>query len=181
MHAISTGYIWPCLFYCTELLIFHGHQFLLQRCSSLNFNPRGVYNFITKKANIPVKLVSFFNDVSFLFCRFLKSGVTNELKSLCLLKRKKVRVIYSKQGKTLLLIKCQFGQDRYGGPLQLQPQAFLARIIHFRSVERTTIYIFLTLCCLRVNFPPPDRMTSPLRTPGLTGLSIVQWKKTWNI
>ena len=55
-------------------------------CSSVvlgwTFNTRGVYNFITKKANIPVSLVLFFYVVSFLSCRFLKSGVTNELKSL---------------------------------------------------------------------------------------------------
>ena len=54
------------------------------------FNTRGVYNFIIKKANIPVNLVPFFNGVSFQFCRFLKSGVTNELKSLSLLKSKKI-------------------------------------------------------------------------------------------
>ena len=62
-------------------------------CSSVTlvwtFNIRNVCHFITKKANIPVKLVSFFNDASFLFCRFLKSGVTNELNSLFLLKDKK--------------------------------------------------------------------------------------------
>ena len=55
-------------------------------CSSValvwTFKTRGVYNFITKKANIPVKLVPLFNGVSFLFCCFLKSRVTNELKSL---------------------------------------------------------------------------------------------------
>ena len=62
-----------------------------------SFSTRGVYNFIPRKANIPLKLVSFFNDVLFLFCCFLKSGVTNELKILFLLKGKKVRVIYSKQ------------------------------------------------------------------------------------
>ena len=76
-------------------------------CSSValvwTFNTRGVYNFITKEANIPVNLVPFFNDVS--FWGFLKSGVTNELKGLFLWNSKKVRVIYSKQGKTLLLIK----------------------------------------------------------------------------
>ena len=69
------------------------------------FNTRGVYNFITKKANIPVNLVLFFNGISFLLYHFLKSGGTNELKSLFLLKSKKVRVIYSKQEKTLLLLK----------------------------------------------------------------------------
>ena len=78
-------------------------------CSSvvlvLAFNTRGVYNFITKKANIPVNLVPFFNGVSFLFCCFLKSGVTKEQKSIFLLKSKKVRVIYSKKDKTLLLVK----------------------------------------------------------------------------
>ena len=37
------------------------------------------------------KFGSVLNEVSFLFCRFLKSGVTNELKSLFLLKSKKVK------------------------------------------------------------------------------------------
>ena len=89
-------------FYCTELLIFYAH-FL---CSSAPLvsalNTRGVYNFITKEANIPINLVPFFNDVSLLFCRFLKSWLTNELRRLFLWKSKKVRVIYSKEGKTLL-------------------------------------------------------------------------------
>ena len=53
-------------------------------CSSVaqvwTFNTRGVYNFITKEVNIPVNLVPFFNEISFLFCHFLKSGVTNDLK-----------------------------------------------------------------------------------------------------
>ena len=74
--------------------------FIVRNCSFLgasSFSARGVYNFIPRKANIPLKLVSFFNDVLFLFCCFLKSGVTNELKILFLLKSKKVRVIYSKQ------------------------------------------------------------------------------------
>ena len=70
-------------------------------CSSVvlvwTFKFRGVYNFITKEANIPVNLVPFFNDVLFLFYRFLKSGVTNDLKSLFLWKSKKLRVIYSKR------------------------------------------------------------------------------------
>ena len=62
----------------------------------LTFCTRSVYNFITKTGNIPISLVPFCNDVSFLFCRFLKPGVTNELKSIFLLKSKKIRVIYSK-------------------------------------------------------------------------------------
>ena len=62
-----------------------------------------MYNFITKKVNIPVNLVPFFNVVSFLFCRFLKSGVTNVLKSLFLFKSKKARVIYSKQDKAAVV------------------------------------------------------------------------------
>ena len=70
------------IFYCTELLIFMGIIF----CSSvdllLNFNTTGIYNFATKKANILVNLVPSFNDVSFSFCHFLNSGVTNELKGL---------------------------------------------------------------------------------------------------
>ena len=69
------------------------------------FNTRGVHNVITKKANIPVNLVLFFNGVSFLFCCFLKPGVSDEPKSLFLLRSKKVRVIYSKQDKTLLSLK----------------------------------------------------------------------------
>ena len=40
--------------------------------------------YINKKANIPVNLVPFFNGVLLQFCRFLKSGVTNELKRLSL-------------------------------------------------------------------------------------------------
>ena len=44
------------------------------------FDTRGVHDFISRKANIPVNLVPFFNAVSFLFCRFLDSGVTNKLK-----------------------------------------------------------------------------------------------------
>ena len=62
-------------------------------CSSVAlvwiFNTSGVYDFITKKTNIPVNLVPFFNGVSFLFYHFQKSGVTNELKSVFLLKSKK--------------------------------------------------------------------------------------------
>ena len=82
-------------------------------CSSValfwTFNTRSVYNFITKEANIPVNLLPLFNDVSFLFCRYLKSGEANELKNLFLWNTKKIRVIYSKLGKTLLLIKRLFG------------------------------------------------------------------------
>ena len=78
-------------------------------CSSVTlvwtFNARGLYNFITKETNIPVNLILLFNDVSFLFCRFLKSGVTYELKSLFLWESKKSRLIYSKHGKNLLFIK----------------------------------------------------------------------------
>ena len=61
-------------------------------CSSVvlacTFNTRVVYNFITKKADIPANLVPFFSGILFLFCRFLKSEVTNELKSIFLLKGK---------------------------------------------------------------------------------------------
>ena len=58
------------------------------------FSTRGVYNFITKQTNISVNLAPFFNDVSFLFCCFLKSRVTNELKSLFLWKSKKVSYLF---------------------------------------------------------------------------------------
>ena len=61
-------------------------------CSSVvlvwTFNDRGVYNFISKKANIPGNLVLFFNGVSFLFCDFLKSGVMNDQKSFLLKEQK---------------------------------------------------------------------------------------------
>ena len=92
-------------------------------CSSVylvwNFSSRGVYKFIIIGTNIPFNLIPFFNDVFFLFCRFLKSGVINELKNLFLWKSKKVRVFYSKQCETLLLIKREFSQSIHGGLLQL--------------------------------------------------------------
>ena len=70
-------------------------------CSSialvLAFNTRGVYNFITKEANIPVNLVPFFNDISFLLYRFLMSGVTNELKSLFSERAKKSYLFQTEQ------------------------------------------------------------------------------------
>ena len=74
-------------------LFFMGIIFCSSVALVLTFNTRGAYNFITKKANISVNLVPFFSDVWFLFCRFLKSGVMNELKSLSLVKSKTVRVI----------------------------------------------------------------------------------------
>ena len=77
------------------------------------FSTRGVYNFITKQTNISVNLAPFFNDVSFLFCCFLKSRVTNELKSLFLWKSKK-ELFIPNRAKTLLLIKRKFGQHMYG-------------------------------------------------------------------
>ena len=61
---------WSFVFYWAKLLI-------LWASSVWTFNTRGVYNLITKEAKIPVNLVPFFNDVLFLFYRFLKSGVTN--------------------------------------------------------------------------------------------------------
>ena len=77
-------------------------------CSSVvlvwTFNTRGVSNFITKKGNIPVNLVLFFIGVLFLFFHFLKSGVTNELKNLFVLKIKSVGLFIEK-GQPLLLLK----------------------------------------------------------------------------
>ena len=68
-------------------------------CSSVvlvwNFNTRGVYDFISKQANIPGYLVPLFNGLSYLFCRFLKSGVTNELKRLLLLRQTAVLNIFA--------------------------------------------------------------------------------------
>lgn len=98
-------YLCSCFFIIRNCSFFMGIIF----CSSValvwTFGARGAYNFITKKASIPVNLVSFFNGISLLFCCFVKSGVTNELKSLFLLNIKKFRVIYSKQDETLLLLK----------------------------------------------------------------------------
>ena len=102
--------IWSC-FVCLFVWVFlfcfvffvHNYTFFMGVifCSSValvwTFHTRGVSNFITKKANILVNFVPFFNDVWFLFCRLFKSGVTNQLKN--------IRVIYSKQDKTLLLVK----------------------------------------------------------------------------
>ena len=93
----------------------------------ITFNTKGVYNFIPQKANFPVSLVLFYNGASFLFCRFLKSGVANELKNFFLLQNKNVRVIYSKQDKTLLLLKCYFGQHMYGVPLQFNEIRYFKR------------------------------------------------------
>ena len=63
-------------------------------CSSvvpvLTFNTSGVYNFNTKKPIIPVNLVPFFN-FWFLFSCFITHRVTNQLKSLFLLKSKQLR------------------------------------------------------------------------------------------
>ena len=69
------------------------------------FNARGVHNFITKIANISVNFALFHNVVWFLLSYFLKSGVKSFV-----LKSKKVRFIYSKQDKTLLLVTCYFCQ-----------------------------------------------------------------------
>lgn len=87
---------------------------IVRNCSSvvlvLTFHARSVYNFIIKKANFPAHLVPLYNGVWFLFCRFLKPGVTtNGLKCL-LLKSKKVRRVCSKQDRTFLLIKRWFSQ-----------------------------------------------------------------------
>ena len=71
----------------------------------LTINTSGGFSFMTNKENIPVNVVPFFNGVSFPFCHFLKPGVTDELKSLFILNINKVRVCYSKQDKTLLLLK----------------------------------------------------------------------------
>ena len=140
-------------FDCTELLIFYGHHLLLQRCSCRTFNIRGFYNFITKKANIPLILVPFFNGVSLLFCRFLKPGVTNELESLSFLKSKKVRIIYSKQDKTLLLVKRQFGQHVYGEPLQLH--FFYKRVIMSQIVISIKFALFKEMAVQGARFSFP--------------------------
>ena len=84
---------------------FKGSIFCSSVVLSLTFKTRDKYNFITTKTNIPENLIPFFNGTSFLYYCFLKSGATNEPKSLFLLKSKEVRVIYSKQDKLLLLLK----------------------------------------------------------------------------
>ena len=81
------GFVWNCPFFMG--IIFSSSVVLVSP-----FNTRGVYNFITKRAIILVNLVPLFSGVSFLFCRFLKSRVTNELKSLFLWKSRKVRGLF---------------------------------------------------------------------------------------
>ena len=110
----GTYICWPnCFFFLLSDLDRHGgvpeHMvmffFIVRNCSLFmgiifcsgvslvwSFNARSVYDFITKEANIPVNLVPFFNDIPFLFYRFLMSGVTNELKSLFLWKSKKFQI-----------------------------------------------------------------------------------------
>ena len=83
---------WKGHVYCTELLIFMGIIFCSSVMLAWNFSSSGVNNFISKKAKIPINLSLFFNSALFLFCRFLKSVVTNEVKSLFLWKSKKVKV-----------------------------------------------------------------------------------------
>ena len=72
--------IWQCFFIKWNCSFFMGIIFCSSVAQVWTFNTRGVYNFITKEVNIPVNLVPFFNEISFLFCHFLKSGVTNDLK-----------------------------------------------------------------------------------------------------
>ena len=78
-----------CFFIVRKCSFFMGIIFCPSVVLVWTFNTRDIYNFISKEANIPV-MVPFFNGVSFLFCRFLKSGVTNELKNLSFLKSKKI-------------------------------------------------------------------------------------------
>ena len=82
------------------------------------FNTRDVHSFITKNANIPVNLVPLFNGVSFFFCCFIKSGVTNELKSRFSLKERESQ-LFIQNRTTICWVKRQFGQHMYGGELQL--------------------------------------------------------------
>ena len=88
---------------CDFIIGPRSYFFIVQNCSFFmaisyanvalvwTFNTRRVYNFITKKANIPINLVPFFNGVLFLFCRFLKSGATNEIKKYFSLKKQKIK------------------------------------------------------------------------------------------
>ena len=122
--SLKKWFIKLCFLFYLSFIVRNNAFFMgIMFCSSTvlvwTFNPRSVYNFITKKANIPVKLVPFFNGIFFLFCHFIKSWVTNVLKSIFLSKSKKIRVIYSKQDNILLLVKHYFSQHVYGGPLQL--------------------------------------------------------------
>ena len=72
------------------------------------FNTRGAYNFITKEASIPLNLVQFFNEVSLLFYRFLKSGETNELKSIFLWESKEVKSYLFQTGQNFAANKTLF-------------------------------------------------------------------------
>lgn len=95
-----------CFFSCTQCFTFCWQHFCYCDVIVWTFNTRCVHNLLNKKANIPLNLVWFLNGVSFLFFLFLKFEVTNELNSLLLLKSKKAIVVYSKQDKTLLSLKC---------------------------------------------------------------------------
>ena len=76
MYGIA-HFLWAA--YCSICYAYHTYVALVR-----TYNTRGVYNFITKEANVPVNLVPFINYVSLLFYHFLKSGVTNVLKNLFL-------------------------------------------------------------------------------------------------
>ena len=125
-------------------------------CSSValiwTFNTRVFYNFVTKKANIPVNLVPFFNGVLFLLCHYLLSGVTNELKSLLFWKSEKVRAIDLKQDKTLLLLK-RFGQHMYGGRLQLHCFLKKSNIWARQPFQSNILYLKKWQCREHVTFP----------------------------
>ena len=116
--TVTMPFSYKVMFLLYGIDFFMGSIFCFSVVLVWTFNIRGAYNCIlARKANIPVNLILFFSGVSFLFYPFLKSGVTNELKGIFLVKSKKVRVIYSQQYKTLLL-KRWFGQHKYGAPLQ---------------------------------------------------------------
>ena len=88
-EQFAEGVVFFLLYEIRNCSFFMGIIFRLSLVLVWTFNTRSVYNFITIKTNIPVNLVSFFNYVWFLFCRFLKYGATNKLKSLFLLKDKR--------------------------------------------------------------------------------------------
>ena len=101
--------IWSCFFFivrnCSFLMVI---IFFSSVVLVWTFNTRRVYNFYRKKSKYSSKLGSVLQ-----WCRFLTPGLTNELKSFFFSKSKKFRVIYSKQDKSLLLVKRQFGRHMY--------------------------------------------------------------------
>ena len=153
-------YLGHIFFYCTELfLFFMGSIF----CSTVvlvePLNTRGVYNFISKKAKNSSKFGLVLQWCLVPMLQLLK--VWSNL--IFFLKSKKVRVIYSKQDRTLPLLKRQFGQNMYGRPLQLSfftkksniraRQSFQSNLLYLKK-RQCREHAFLFQLTLTINITP---------------------------